>query len=221
MLETCDFKSCEFTNNLHFSLYYGIIILVEEWGDLFMNKNKMFMIVCVCILCISVIGSAIAFYTQVLFNDFDVNTITHGLDYYINYAKGTDITSTTLSASSDYSGGTSAEIELWKVDNTYDIYGHIYLDVEDIGTNVSNSSALKYAVVNNDIVIAEGSLKGSNAGDSILLKNNILLETTKQLYEIYVWIDQNEELDVAADDESISLTVRCEATMKAIADTTS
>ena len=108
-------------------------------------------------------------------------------------------------------------IELWKKDDTYNIYGHIYLDINDIGENLSVSPALKYAVVNNGTVLSEGNLKNSVAGDSMLLKANIPLELSKQLYTVYVWLDQNENVDLTIEDEELSLMVRCEATMKKIA----
>lgn len=182
-----------------------------------MNKRKIFIILGVCLTIVLVlVGSTFAYYRGVLFNDFTASTITHGLDYYINYAKGQDITSGTLSLSSDYSGGISTDIELWKKDDTYDIYGHIYLDINDIGENLSASSALKYAVVNNDDILSEGNLNGYSNGASILLEANIPLELSKQLYTVYVWLDQNENIDVAMENENLSLTVRCEATMKKI-----
>ena len=54
------------------------------------------MIISIIVLLVVVIGSAYAYYRIVLFNDLTVNPITKGLDYYINYAKGTDITSSVL-----------------------------------------------------------------------------------------------------------------------------
>lgn len=182
-----------------------------------MNKSKIFMIASICILCVTIIGSTVAYYRAILFNDLSVNTITHGLDYYINYVNGQSITAYTLSASATYSGGNSADVEFWKKDDTYDIYGHIYLDVNEIGTYSSASSALKYALVNGTTVISEGVLKGSEEGTSIPLKTNIPLETTEQLYTVYVWLDEAEEPDNNMTNETLSLTIRCEATMEPIA----
>ena len=177
-----------------------------------MNKSKIYMIVCICILCVSILGSSIAYYREELFKK-NVTTITHGLDYYINYAKGQDIQGVEIQATTEYTYGNSTDIELWKKDNTYDIYGHIYLDINEIGTNLANSSALKYTLVNNGHVMSEGVIKG-NAGDSVLVLANIPLQTTKQLYTIYVWLDVNENPDSSIESETISLTARCEATMK-------
>ncbi len=178
------------------------------------NKSKLYMIISVCILCISILGTTIAFYREELFNT-NVSTITYGLDYYINYAKGQDISGAELLATDSYENGTSSDIELWKKDNTYDIYGHIYLDINEIGANLSTSSALKYTLVNNNNVIATGKLQGS-AGDSILISHNIPLQTTKQLYTVYIWLDINENPSIEIESEVLSITVRCEATIKPI-----
>ena len=151
-----------------------------------MNKSKIYMIVGICILCISLIGATVAYYTKTLFNE-SVSTITHGLDYYINYSKGQNISGITLEPTSDYSSSAAnTSITFYKKDNTYDIYGHIYLDINEIGTNLSTSSALRYTLVNNNNVVAEGTLKGSSSGDSILVKSNIPLEVTEQVYTIYM-----------------------------------
>ena len=177
------------------------------------NKSKLFMIISICILCVSILGSTVAYYREELYSD-DASTITYGLDYYINYAKGQDISGAELSLADTYTSGPNADIELWKKDNTYDIYGHIYLDINEIGTNLSKTAALKYTVVNNDKVISEGSLKGYTTGDSVLISANIPLQTSKQLYTIYIWLDKKENPEGTIESETLSLTARSEATMQ-------
>lgn len=184
------------------------------------DKKKLFMIVSICILCITLIGGTLAYYRTVLFADLNVGTITHGLDYYITYVGGQNIDSATLERVSDYTETTSStEITFYKNDNTYDIYGHIYLDINSIGEATSQSSALKYTVVNSTTgaKLSEGTLAGSKTNDSVLIASNIPLQTTEELFKIYIWIDENEDINPAMEGETLSLTVRCEATMKKIA----
>lgn len=173
-------------------------------------------IIGVTVFTLMIAGLTYAFYRSVLFNDLKVETVTPGLDYYINYTKGNDITSGTLDAGSDYMSGNSTDIELWKKDNTYDIYGHIYLDIKAIGNNLASEGALKYALVNNGTVISRGSLSGSQSGDSVLVGTNIPLSTTKQLYTVYIWLDESMNTDLNIEGELLSISVRCEATMKVI-----
>ena len=181
------------------------------------DKSKIYMIVGVVILIIAIVGSTYAYYRYVL-TSTNVNTITRGLDYYINYAKGTDITSGTLNPSTDYTGGNSVTITLNKKDNTYDIYGHIYLDITTISSALSSSNALKYVVLEGTSKISEGSLGGVSASNSYLLAVNIPLKTTSTTYTVYLWFDETNSNALSAESSSVSAKVKCEATMKKISD---
>ena len=181
------------------------------------DKSKVYMIVGVVILIIAIVGSTYAYYRYVL-TSTNVNTITRGLDYYINYAKGTDITSGTLNPSTDYTGGNSVTITLNKKDNTYDIYGHIYLDISNISTALSSSNALKYVVLEGTTKISEGVLGEVSSGESYLLAVNIPLKTTTTIYTIYLWFDEASSNALSAENTSVSAKVRCEATMQEIDD---
>ncbi len=182
-----------------------------------MNKYKTYMYIGIIILIISILGSTYAYYKYVLAS-VNINTITRGLDYYINYAKGTDITSGTLNPSTDYTGGNSITITLNKKDNTYDIYGHIYLDITTISSTLSSSNALKYVVLEGTTKISEGTLGGVSASNSYLLAVNIPLKTTSATYTVYLWFDETNSNALSAENSSVSAKVRCEATMKKIND---
>ena len=172
------------------------------------------MIISLSVLVITIIVSGTyALYKAQLSKNIGVNTTTHGLAYYINYVKGTDITAATLNPSTSYEGGASSDIEFWKKDDSYDIYGKIELTVNTIGTNLSNSPAIKYAVVNNGNVLKEGSLKGTTSGSKVTILKNLYLEQTKQIYTVYVWLDKSEELgDIS--NESLSISVDCTASLQ-------
>ena len=172
------------------------------------------MIISLSVLVITIIVSGTyALYKAQLSKNIGVNTTTHGLVYYINYVKGTDITAATLNPSTSYEGGASSDIEFWKKDDSYDIYGKIELTVNTIGTNLKNSAALKYAVVNNGNVLKEGSLKGTTSGSKVTILKNLYLEQTKQIYTVYVWLDNSEELGNISN-ESLSISVDCTASLQ-------
>ena len=172
------------------------------------------MIISLSVLVITIIVSGTyALYKAQLSKNIGVNTTTHGLAYYINYVKGTDITAATLNPSTSYEGGASSDIEFWKKDDSYDIYGKIDLTVNTIGTNLKNSAALKYAVVNNGNVLKEGSLKGTTSGSKVTILKNLYLEQTKQIYTVYVWLDNSEELGNISN-ESLSISVDCTASLQ-------
>ena len=172
------------------------------------------MIISLSVLVITIIVSGTyALYKAQLSKNIGVNTTTHGLAYYINYVKGTDITAATLNPSTSYESGASSDIEFWKKDDSYDIYGKIDLTVNTIGTNLKNSAALKYAVVNNGNVLKEVSLKGTTSGSKVTILKNLYLEQTKQIYTVYVWLDNSEELGNISN-ESLSISVDCTASLQ-------
>ena len=172
------------------------------------------MIISLSVLVITIIVSGTyALYKAQLSKNIGVNTTTHGLAYYINYVKGTDITAATLNPSTSYEGGASSDIEFWKKDDSYDIYGKIELTVNTIGTNLKNSPAIKYAVVNNGNVLKQGSLKGTTSGSKVTILKNLYLEQTKQIYTVYVWLDNSEELGNISN-ESLSISVDCTASLQ-------
>lgn len=176
------------------------------------NKRNVFIVVGIMVF-IFLLGGSYALWKYVSTANADINTITHGLDYYINYTKGQDITSGVLNQSFDYTGGNSTDIELWKKDNTYDIYGHIYLDVEEIGSNLRKASSLKYVVLSGENIISNGSLRGINQGKKVLLKGDIPLMTSKQVFTVYIWLDITEETDESVSGETLDISVVCDATM--------
>ena len=179
------------------------------------DKSKMYMILGISILVLTIIGSTYAYYKFVI-STTNVDTITRGLDYYINYTKGTDITSSTLNPGTDYTSGNNISITLYKKDNTYDIYGHIYLDISNISTSLSSSNALKYVVLEGTTKISEGTLGGTSSGESYLLAVNIPLKTTSTKYTVYLWFDETSSKASIAENTSVSAKVSCAATMKEI-----
>ena len=181
------------------------------------DKGKTYMIIGIIILVLALIGSTYAYYRYV-FVRVNVDTITRGLDYYITYAKGTDITNKVLEPSTDYTGGNSVTVTLYKKDNTYDIYGHIYLNVTSIGTTLSNSSALKYVVTDGTNIVSRGNLKGVTASSKIPLAVNIPLNTTSTEYTVYLWFNDNILEETSSEGQTISASVSCEASMKKIDD---
>ena len=179
------------------------------------DKSKIYMILGISFLVLSILGSAYAYYKYVIAT-INVDTITRGLDYYINYTKGTNITSAALNPGSDYTSGNNLSVTLYKKNNTYTIYGHIYLDISNISANLSNSGALKYAVLEGTTKIADGQLTGTTSGDTVPLAVNIPLKTTSTKYTVYLWLDENAEDYMYAENTSISAIIRCEASMKPI-----
>ncbi len=173
-------------------------------------------IILTAILFILVISSTLAFFVwnSKSNQDIDVALSLNGLDAYINYNKGTDVLTGTLLPSTDYTGGISTEIELWKspIAETMNIYGHIYLDITTIGTNLANEPALKWAITSEGELLNFGDFVGQKTGDTVSLKINIPLRVEKQLFKIYIWLDESMDINQNIEGETLSTKVRAEAT---------
>lgn len=164
----------------------------------------------------TIAGFTYAMYRYVLFADLNITTTTKGLDKYIEYTKGINISGSTLNPGTSYTSGRGATVSFYKKNNTYDIYGHIYLDIVSINSNLASSGALKYAILdNNDTLIGEGSISNVSNGDSLLAVSNISLVTSPSSYTVYVWLDE-ELYDTSFASSSFSIDIRCYATMEEI-----
>lgn len=177
-------------------------------------KKKTSLIVSIFVFLLLIVGTTTALF---VWRSSNTNVNFSILDFgaYINYEKGTDILSSSnqqLNASSTYTGGISTTIKLWKTNSTYQIYGHIYLDVTSIGTNLKASDALKWVIVSGGSVLNQGSFYNINSGSTISLKLNIPLQTTEQSFTIYIWLDETKLTTFDIENEIISTRIKAEAT---------
>ena len=179
-------------------------------------KNKKTIVLIIALVVVLTLTTTLSFFVWNSTRNQDINVALNlsGLDAFIHYNKGTDVLTGTLLPSTDYTGGISTEIELWKDPSAASrtIYGHIYLDITSIGTNLANEPALKWAITSNGEVLNTGDFVGKSNGNSISLKLNIPLSTSKQLFKIYIWLDESMSINDAIEGETIATVVRAEAT---------
>lgn len=181
------------------------------------KKNKIILIISISVLVVCLLGGTYAYYKSLLSKTSGINSTTRGLDYYINYTKGTDVTSGIIVPSTDYKSGNNVSITLNKKNDSYDIYGHIYLDITSVGTNISTSKALKYTVLEGTTIISEGVLGGVSSNKSYLIAGNIPLKIEKTNYEVYLWLDESVEADTSKfEGEGVAAKIRCEASLQEI-----
>lgn len=129
----------------------------------------------------------------------------------VQFTGNNEIENQLLVPSSDYSAGESVTVTLSKSENSYDVYGHIYLDISSIGSDLSTSGALKYAVVNNGLIVASDTLTGLTSGSTEVLISDIEVLLTPEDYTVYLWLDN----DIVSDNtlaENFMAVVRCEST---------
>ena len=178
-------------------------------------KNKKTIVLIIALVVVLTLTTTLSFFVWNSSRNQDINVSVNlsGLDAFIHYNKGTDVLTGTLLPSTDYTGGISTEIELWKDPSAESrtIYGHIYLDITSIGTNLANEPALKWAITSNNTVLNTGDFVGKSNGNSIELSLNIPLSTTKELYQVYIWLDESMSINDAIEGETIVTVVRAEA----------
>lgn len=180
-------------------------------------KSKIYAIVSILILIATIIGSTLALVYYRSDTTYVNLTFESDLGAFINYKSGNPILGSdnaVLNTGSDYTSGISTEIEFWKTPEAHnmDIYGHIYLDITSGSNNLLNMEGLKWAVTSNDILISEGNFIGYSEGTSVPILVNQKLVSSLTKFKIYVWIDENNLGTVAGEDETFSVSVRCEAT---------
>ena len=155
-----------------------------------MNKYKLYMILGIIVLVLSV-GSSFAYYiwkssTNALVN-LNVCTPT------VTFAGGSTINGVDMIPVLTKEEGTIKDIEV-KKNNTCnrDVTMNLYLELTTFPTELSDSS-FKYELYKNSeiMAIASGNFANKKEGDTITLLSNQILNTSKDTYTLYIYIDGN------------------------------
>ena len=96
------------------------------------------------------------------------------------------------------------------------IYMNLWLNVNSMGTGLSNSSNLKYSLTTSSTncetdVVSTGTFTGKTAGDKVtILNDNTYTSTTTETYYLYIWLDKEEtSSDTINQSFSLSLGGSC------------
>ena len=118
------------------------------------------------------------------------------LRYYIVYDEGESKFVGDFQLGTDYTDGMHTTISLYKTNEAVnvDLLATIFMDINAIGTNMKESTALKWTVTEGDSTnigdtLAQGNFIGTNNGDTITLVPNIEVTTTLAKYTIWLWLD--------------------------------
>ena len=155
-----------------------------------MNKYKLYMILGITVLVLSV-GSSFAYYiwkssTNALVN-LNVCTPT------ITFAGGSTINGVDIVPVLTKEEGTIKDIEVKKNSTcNRDVTMNLYLELTTFPTELSDSS-FKYELYKNSetMAIASGNFSNKEEGDTITLLSNQILNTSKDTYTLYIYIDGN------------------------------
>ena len=99
--------------------------------------------------------------------------------------------------------------------NNNSVYMDLWLDINEIGTGLSNSNNFKYALTTSDTscetgLVTSGTFTGTSQGDKIeLLSSKEYNESTTNTYYLYIWLDK-EETSTETQSQSFSLSLNGE-----------
>ena len=155
-----------------------------------MNKYKLYMILGIIVLVLSV-GSSFAYYiwksTSNALVSLNVCTPT------ITFAGGSTINGVDMIPVLTKEDGTIKEIEVKKNSTcNRDVTMNLYLELTTFPTELSDSS-FKYELYKNSetMAIASGNFSNKEQGNTITLLSNQILNTSKDTYTLYIYIDGN------------------------------
>ena len=155
-----------------------------------MNKYKLYMILGIIVLVLSV-GSSFAYYiwksTSNALVNLNVCTPT------ITFAGGSTINGVDMIPVLTKEEGTIKDIEVKKNSTcNRDVTMNLYLELTTFPTELSDSS-FKYELYKNSSTtsIASGNFANKKEGDTITLLSNQILNTSKDTYTLYIYIDGN------------------------------
>ena len=164
------------------------------------RKKKIILISIIIVLVVSlVVAGTYALWTwnsnvnkNVVFNT------SKGMQYYIYYDAGESKFVGDFQASDSYTGGIHTTITMGKSSEIANIglYATINMTIKAIGSNLANSSALKWVITkgnstNPGTVLNSGSFIGHSLGDNIVLAPSIEITTTNTEYTIWIWLDSS------------------------------
>ena len=155
-----------------------------------MNKYKLYMIIGISSLVLS-IGTTFAYYiwkssTNAIVN-LNICTPT------ITFAGGSTINGVDMIPVLTKEDGTIKEIEVKKNSTcNRDVTMNLYLELTTFPTELSDSS-FKYELYKNSetMAIASGNFANKEQGNTITLLSNQILNTSKDTYTLYIYIDGN------------------------------
>ena len=164
------------------------------------KKNSIILIIAVLFLGLLVSGGTYAYWTwNSNVNKNIVFNTAKNLQEYIVYDEGNSSFTGNLEVSNSFNQGIHSTISIRKTAEAanVDLVASIMMDINSIGTNMKQSSALKWVVTSGDStnvgsVLAQGNFIGTNNGDTLTLCPSIEVTTTEKKFTIWIWLDGSE-----------------------------
>ncbi len=119
-----------------------------------------------------------------------------GLADYIIYDSGESKFVGDFKVGDSYTEGVHTTVSIYKKEEASKamLYATIYMKVNSIGNNLSNTKGLKWVITEGDStntgnVLAEGNFIGAKAKDEFIILPSIEVTTSKKEYTVWIWLD--------------------------------
>ena len=178
-----------------------------------MDKKRVLAITIITMIIGTIIGGTLAYWSWQSPSNEDTNiTLTVGSNFSCSANGGGNITNTNYFVPTDCTNSTYAlkrTITTSITNNSNDdVYMDLWLNINSIGTGLSNSTNFKYALTTDSSsctnnVAATGNFKGKVANDKVELLSGV---TSGNTYYLYIWLDK-EETDSSTYNQSVSLSL--------------
>ena len=181
-----------------------------------MNGGKKLLQIVIIVFIIMFI-SGVAYATWLWRNNVDKNIVFNtakGLNGYIIYNEGESKFVGNFSAVNTYLDGVNTTISISKQPTINNILlsASIHMDIRQIGSNMSDSTALKWIVTKGDTItpgdtLATGIFHGVQYGDDLILVPSVEVTTEIQEYTVWIWLDASEEPSQELNQETLDVVI--------------
>lgn len=183
-----------------------------------MNRKKtVILIIIVLFMGLLVSGGTYAYWSWTSNNHKNIvfNTAKELKDYIV-YNEGNSSFIGNLEVSNSFNQGIHSTISIKKKNDSdianVDLVASIMMDINSIGTNMKQSSALRWLVTSGDSInggdlLALGNFIGTNSGDTLTLYPSIEVTTTEKEFTIWIWLDASQNPDELLTGESLDTVV--------------
>ncbi len=169
-----------------------------------MNKKRIYITIVILSLIFIILGSTFAYLSwQISENQKTIVTFTVSSGYSCAVDGGGNVTSDVYLVPTEVNEKNSdryikREVKVMPTVKTGEVYLDLWLDINELGTGLSNSNNFMYAFTTNSTsntlgVISSGNFNGKVVGDKInLLSGKNYSATTTDTYYLWIWLDKEE-----------------------------
>lgn len=179
------------------------------------KKNAIILTIMILFLGLLISGGTYAYWswTNSSHKNIVFNTAKE-LQEYIVYDEGNSSFIGSLEVGNSFNQGIHSTISIKKTAEAanVDLVASIMMDINSIGTNMKQSSALKWVVTSGDSTnvgstLNQGNFAGINSDTTLTLYSPIEITTTEKKFTIWIWLDASQNPNELLTGEALDTVV--------------